>query len=306
MKFTNRLIALLLCVVMMSAVACLSVSAITLFPVGDWVYHKINNDTEFEIYEYKGTSTSVFTPYTHNLTPITTVGSDSFSGNETLETITLSKYITTVNDHAFLNCTSLTSVGFQDVTVTAIDDSAFSGCSSLTSIALENTLIETVSYGTFMNCSSLNEVTLPETVTSIEENAFAYCDNLSKIVIPESVTAMQANVFTGSENVVIYCYEDSLAHRYAVNNSIEFVLMDSTPVETYMLGDVDNDGEIAIVDVTEIQLIIAQIKADEDGKASIRGDIDKDDVLSIMDAANIQRAIASYDDGYDIGSIFEY
>ncbi len=303
MKFTNRLIAMLLCIVIMSAFACLSVSAITLFPVGDWVYQKINDDTEFEIYDYTGIQTDVFTPYSYNRIPITTVGSNAFGGNTTIQKITLSKYATTVSHHAFLNCTSLTTVAFQGVTVTSIEDSAFSGCSSLNNISLENTLIETVSYGTFMNCDSLSEVTLPDTVTTIEENAFGYCDSLKKVVIPATVTSIDADAFYSTPDVVIYCYEDSFAHGYAVDNNMEFVLIDGR--QTYLMGDADNDGIVTVLDSTYIQLVLAMKDEKNDG-FDIRSDVDIDGVTSIMDATSIQLHLAGLLFDSLIGKNFEY
>ncbi len=304
MKITNRIIASLLCLVMISAVACLSVSAITLFPVADWVYHKINNDTEFEIYDYTGTQANVFTPYYHNNISITTVGANAFDGNTTMTKLTLSKYITTVSHHAFLNCTSLSTVVFQGVTVQTIDDYAFAGCTSLSDINLENTLIDTLSYGVFMNCDSLVEFTVPENVTTIEENAFGYCDNLTKVVIPRTVTSIDAQAFNGSDNVVIYCYQDSLAHRYAVNNEIEYVLLDGE-VETYVLGDADDDSVVTVLDATLIQLVLAR-KVEKPEGFDIRCDADTDGVVSIMDATNVQYYVADLLIDSPIGNVFEY
>lgn len=308
MKFTHRLLAMLLCVVMMSAVACLSVSAITLFPVADWVYQKINNNTEFEIYEYTGSQTNIFTPYYFNNLYITTVGENAFSGNTTMQKLTLSKYITTISHHGFLNCTSLTSVEFQDKTVTTIDSYAFAGCSSLASIKLEDTLITTVSNGAFMNCSSLAEITIPDTVTSIGDNAFTNCDSLTKIVIPASVESISDDAFDGrSDELTIYCYTDSLAHRYAVNNGIDFVLIDQIPVETYILGDVNNDGDVSVMDASFIQLVLVSLK-ECDEKGVVRGDVDLDGELTVLDAYLIQRFLASYSDekGAHINEVFEY
>lgn len=325
MKKTNRMIALLLCFAMMSAFACLSVSAVTLYPVGSWMYQKINNYTEFEVYEYEGSSADVFIPYSHNNLPITTVGANAFTGNTAMQKITISKNIHTVSHHAFLNCTNLATVVFQTDSVTEIQRGAFSGCSSLTDINLEDTQIDTIYEETFMNCDSLVEITLPDTVTTIKDNAFAYNDNLSKIVIPKSVTTISSKAFDGSDKTVIYCYENSFAHRFAVNNEIEFVLLDETdvptepptvptepvtqptePVRTYILGNIDGDTKVTIMDATHIQLILVERITDFTEDDVICGDIEKDGVLSIMDVTSIQRYIAGYDEGYGIGETFEY
>lgn len=303
MKFINRFIALLLCIVMISAFACLSVSAETLYTVGSWVYHKINNSTEFEVYNYTGEKASVTTPYSHNLLYITSIGSNAFSENLALQKMTLSQYITAVQSYAYLNCTNLSTVIFKGSEVTKIAQGAFSGCSSLTDINIEDTKIDKVYYNTFMNCKSLTEVTLPDTVTTIEENAFAYCDNLKKIVIPATVTSIDGEAFSGSDNVVIHCYENSLAHRYAVNNNIPYVLLDAK--ETYLLGDADNDGVVTVLDATLIQLVLASKTEKIDG-FDTRADVDSDGVVSILDATSVQQYMAGLLADSNIGKVYEY
>ena len=288
---------------MISSFACLSVSAETLYTVGSWVYHTINDGTEFEVYNYTGEKASVTTPYSHNLLYITSIGSNAFSNNVALQKMTLSNYITAIQSYAYLNCSNLVTVVFKGSEVTKIAQGAFSGCSSLTDINIEDTKIDKVYYNTFMNCKSLTEVTLPDTVTTIEENAFAYCDNLKKIVIPATVTSIDGEAFSGSDNVVIHCYENSLAHRYAVNNNIPFVLLDAK--ETYLLGDADNDGVVTVLDATLIQLVLASKTEKIDG-FDTRADIDNDGVVSILDATSIQQYMAGLLTDSNIGKVYEY
>lgn len=290
---------------MVSAMACLVVSAKTIFPVGDWNLEKINNNTEFEVDAYKGTDSSVSTLHYFNDIPITSIGTHAFNGNTTLTSIKLNNTVAYIQDYAFLNCSNLSTVTFYGE-VTLIAYGVFAGCSSLSSINLEDTFITTVSNSSFKNCDALEEVTLPSTVTVIESEAFAYCDNLKKITIPATVTSIAASTFKNSPNVVIYCYKDSAAHTFAETNSIEYVLIDETPVETYVLGDTDGDGEITVLDASAIQFILVGKLEDTDGRKSIRGDIDMDDVLSVMDAASIQRYLVGVDDGLGIGNNLEY
>lgn len=335
MKLKNRIISLVLCLAMITSFACLAVSAVTLFPVGYWVYEKINNNTEFEVYDYTGETETVFVPYSHNKLPIASIGEYAFTGDDYLRKITITKNVHTVSQYAFLNCTSLDTVIFQTDSVTSIEDGAFASCRALGSINLEDTRIEAVGVDTFMNCDSLTEITLPETVVTIENGAFSYCDNLCRIVIPESVTSISSSAFDYSEYVVIYCYEDSYAHRYAVNNGINFVLIKEeptvpetqpteptvpetqptepteepttpVPVRTYVLGDVNCDDNVSIIDATRIQLILVERVSDYTDEDVIRGDVSKDGVLSIMDVTSIQRYLASYDDGLNIGQSFEF
>ena len=64
-----------------------------------------------------------------------------------------------------------------------------------------------------------------------------------------------------------------------------------------LLGDVDGDGKITIMDATEIQLHIAKTKTLTDDALS-RADTDKDTKVSIMDATAIQRYIAKLISGF--------
>ena len=77
--------------------------------------------------------------------------------------------------------------------------------------------------------------------------------------------------------------------------------------ETYLLGDVDGNGEVNIMDATMIQRILADytVTVDDLAKAKIRGTITGTDLV-IVDATAIQRKIAGYEDQYGIGMIKEY
>lgn len=305
MKITNRIISMILCILIISATACLAVSAKTVFPVGDWVYEKINNNTEFEIDLYTGTDTSVSTVYYHNSIPITSIGTHAFLDNTTMTSITLSPMVHSIQSQAFLNVAQLETVTFKG-DVKLIGSYAFAGCKSLKNIALDETQITSVAFSSFMNCDALTEITLPDTVTEIGSEAFAYCDSLSKITIPASVTTIDEDAFYNTANVVIYCYTDSAAHTFAQANEIEFVLLDQE-VETYVCGDADNDGEVSVMDASAIQLVLASKKTDEDGRLSIRGDVDGDGELSVMDATAIQLFIAEkLTIETQIGNILEY
>lgn len=305
MKLKNRFLALILSVLILAVITCFNVGAAVLIPTGDWVYEKINNNTEFEINQYRGNYSTVYTPYFFNSIPVTSVGTNAFSSNNVVEVV-LSDKVHTVKDYAFEDCINLETIVFEG-DVRNIFYGAFSGCSNLNAINLEDTSISYVASSCFMNCDSLTEVILPDSVESINDSAFAYCDSLSKILIPRSVNSISANAFQQSSNAVIYCYSDSFAHIYAENNSIDYVLIDQIPVETYLLGDVNNDGDVSITDASHIQLFLVG-KKECDDKGVIRGDVDLDGELTVVDASLIQRFLAAYKDekGKYINEVFEF
>lgn len=54
--------------------------------------------------------------------------------------------------------------------------------------------------GAFAFCvETFDKVTIPDTVTTIENQAFWYCDTIRSITIPESVTSIGSNAFEGCE-----------------------------------------------------------------------------------------------------------
>lgn len=54
------------------------------------------------------------------------------------------------------------------------------------------------SINNFGNCSSLTSITIPNSVTSIDENAFRECSSLSSIILPDSVISIGERAFSGS------------------------------------------------------------------------------------------------------------
>ena len=112
--------------------------------------------------------------------------------------------ITSIEDSAFISCTSLTSVTLPN-SVNSIGDSAFNGCTSLASITLPNNLTS-IGISAFNRCTNLTSINIPNTVTSIGGSAFQSCAGLTSINIPSSVTSIESSAFnrcTGLTSVTI-------------------------------------------------------------------------------------------------------
>ena len=107
--------------------------------------------------------------------------------------------ITTIGDHAFYNCDSLTNIIIPDG-VTTIGERAFEDCDSLSNINLPDSLAYIGDFA-FQSCISLTNVTIPEGVTKIGKYAFSRCHSLTSVTIPDSVTSIGDNAFGICDNI---------------------------------------------------------------------------------------------------------
>ena len=130
----------------------------------------------------------------------TSINNYEFSGCSNLTSITLNNNITSIGDHAF-ESSGLTSITIP-TTVQSVGSSVFDYCNSDLVVSAPLNLISNSSFNvnyliittgttiTSSNMSNLNNVqylTLPDSMTSIADNAFKDCYNLQSISIPSNL-----------------------------------------------------------------------------------------------------------------------
>ncbi len=147
---------------------------------------------------------------------VTTIERNAFDGCSGLTSITIPNSVTTIGECAFDGCSGLTSITIPN-SVTTIGGCAFSGCTSLTQINIDdgNTVYTSIDGVVFSKDESKiiivpggrnGAYTIPNSVTSIEEGAFAGCHVLTNITIPKGVITIGGRAFlqcTGLTSVTI-------------------------------------------------------------------------------------------------------
>lgn len=120
----------------------------------------------------------------------------------------------------------------KDYIVNAIDEKAFYNCSSLTSVTIPNT-ITTIGNYSFYGCSGLSSLTIGKSVTSIGNNAFSRCDNLKELTWNAKNCSSNSNmsksniehVTIGSEVEVLpnYFVSESKIAEVTIPNSVTWI-----------------------------------------------------------------------------------
>ena len=287
----KRIIPFLLVIILIAMMP--SAAAKSILTYGDWAVTFVGGVvTQFSVEYCNSTDADITVPASFDGVRIVKLNANCFANNKTMQTVTLSSNVKTIENYAFLNADSLDTVVLTDA-VSEIGVGAFSGTAALQSINLEDSAVTSVNDYMFLN-SGISRIALPLSCVSVSNSAFANCANLIAIEIPDSVTQIDENAFVNSDNVVIYAKGESYAIEYAIANGIDYVITDAAAEVTFMLGDADGDNNITILDATKIQRVLAGLTADEDGMIALRGDSNSDG-LDILDATRIQRYLAAFD-----------
>ncbi|WP_407382562.1 leucine-rich repeat protein [Ruminococcus sp.] len=202
-----------------------------------------------------------------------------------LKTLDLPDHIQTLGVGAF-GGTDITSIEIPKSLTTADatyhNDGPFSSC-HLSTVTFEEGTTKVIA-NLFRGCRGLTNVTIPDTFTEIGDNAFRACENLESITIPASVTSIGADAFAEIENLTICGYVGSYAEQYAAEKGIDFL-----NIGPAILGDVDCDGEVNIIDATVLQRYLVNIRAKHFNEAA--ADVDADGTITIVDVTFLSRSL---------------
>ncbi|MBQ8526310.1 MAG: leucine-rich repeat protein [Clostridia bacterium] len=114
--------------------------------------------------------------------------------------------------------------------ITSVGQYMFAQASSLADVELASTVEELDEYSFFH--TGITELELNDGIKYIRQQAFTINNataykKLTKIVIPASVEYVHESAFTNQTDVTVYCYEESVAHKYVLANNMDFFLCDA-------------------------------------------------------------------------------
>ena len=191
------------------------------------------------ITEYNGTDTVVVIPSKINGVTVTTIGTDAFLGLN-ITSVTIPDSVTEIGANAFAGCTNLTSVNYigdwSKLTIQsgnpAVQDAANEQLFDFKFILNNTAVIVTRYNGTAADVtipshykgkpvtmidhaafhdSAVTSVTIPDSVTSIPDDAFAFCSQLTNISIPNSVTFIGFSAFNSCTSLKSITLPSSLS-----------------------------------------------------------------------------------------------
>ncbi|MBR6117867.1 MAG: leucine-rich repeat domain-containing protein [Paludibacteraceae bacterium] len=146
------------------------------------------------------------------------IGESAFYGCTKLAFIDIPSSVISIGSLAYYECTTLSSLVIPN-SVEKIGRNAFSCCSNLNSIDVEsgndvydsrndcNAIIETSTNRLIAGCK--NSI-IPNSVTSIGEEAFKHCKGLSFIEMPENVTSIGSEAFANCYNLTSVTLPNSI------------------------------------------------------------------------------------------------
>ena len=195
------------------------------------------------IKKYNGNDAVVNIPSTISSWPVTKIGEDAFQDNTTITSVTIPASVTEIGSNAFAGCTNLTSVNYagdwSNLTIQsgnpAVQDAANAPLFHFEFIPPDNTAVivtnykyngaaadvtipsryqgkpvTTIGHAAFFN-SAVTSVTIPDSVTSISDEAFINCPKLTNISIPNSVTYIGFSAFSSCTSLKSITLPSSLS-----------------------------------------------------------------------------------------------
>ena len=202
------------------------------------------------------------------------IGSNSFRGSSHLQQVIIPASVRKIEGSAFLDNTALKEIKVPEG-------------------------VETIGYNAFYKCSNMTRAELPSTLTSLGYNALANTKKLATLVVnnptpPTCQTYIQPQSGTIYETFDDYNYANTqlivphgCAQAYMNANiwkKFQNIVEADVPV-VYMRGDVNNDGQVTIADVSALIdiLLDGNDSTNTTADGNLDGDVTIADVSVLID-----------------------
>lgn len=198
-----------------------------------------------------------------------TIGANAFR-NTGLESF-FGRYVESIGNYAFADNACLAEVILPMTISTGTN--AFANCTDL-QVAMLPSIVE-LSNNSFYNCTKLTMLYLPSvktvSVTAFLQSSIEYLrfncvedikslpTTLKGIVLPSTLTSISAN--TPSTDFIVYGYENTYAHEYAIANNKNFQTVPAILYET--AGEVSPDDKYIVVNAMGFDCTYQWYKNDE-------------------------------------------
>ena len=338
MKRVKKLIIFALLFSVLTVCFCFRASALVIYD-GDFGFEVNATKHEARLVKYNGNGGAVQLPTYYRDYPVTVIGRNAFSGNETITELVFSSTNTTVEEYAFMNCTALETVTIPE-NVVSFGDRVFAGCTSLEIVTMLSDIVS-MPTNMFSGCTALENLTINEKIAELSYGCFNGCSSLTNLDFVQNGVLLQSYAFngTGAESVVLsdsllaipnyaftncpnlryvtipesviliqpnaFDFETVTIRCFADSYAYTFAMENGISVELLeraLLGDANGDSYVNINDVTAIQRHLAELEQLE-GIYLYASDTNQDGVVDISDATALQMYLAEYDIPYPIGEI---
>ena len=181
-----------------------------------WTYYESTNslviDGSGDMYNYIEINKVPWNKYKGNivnftlLEGVTSIGVGALYKCRSLTSVTIPKSLTYIGGDSFFLCEGLTAVHISDMGTWCMinfEDNPlyyahhlYLNGEEIKDLVIPNS-VTSIGNNAFYGCSGLTSVTIPNSVKSIGERAFRDCSGLTSVIIPNSVTSIGNEAFSG-------------------------------------------------------------------------------------------------------------